>query len=414
MAAIAGQAAWNQWIEQAKNAEILGVVSSFGAQLKRTGTAEFAGPCPLCAGTDRFSVNVKKKVCNCRKCGLKGDVVNFVETMTGGSFLDACERINGTPRPDRSRDETFEEKNARLERNGRRLTDFQQREDEQQQIEAARAKRDEEAIAAILDRAVTLDKPLAAHGLAYLRARGLNPNERLIKDIRFVPDLDYWGARDNGTRSVVHLANLPAIVALIRDFSGLVIGISQTYLDPHEPRKWRPEGSPTNSAKKIRGEKKHGMILLYGRPSETLAIGEGWENCLAWHQMGYGPEDVALAAAIDLGNLAGAATGPWPHPVLKDGDGKPARITNAMPDPSHPGIILPDGIKSIILLADLDSETYSTAAKLLTAGRRFRNSGIHVDIAWPLEAGKDWNDCLINVANEHGGPFSPRPSLRTD
>ena len=180
-----------------------------------------------------------------------------------------------------------------------------------------------------------------------------------------------------------------------------MIGISQTYLDPQEPRKWKPVGSPTNSAKKIRGEKKHGMIRL-GHPSDTLAIGEGWENCLAWHQLGDGPEDVALAAAVDLGNLAGGATGPWPHPVLKDADGKPVRITNAIPDPDHKGIILPDGIKNIILLADLDSETYATAGKLRTAGLRFRNAGIHVDIDWPTR-GQDFNDMLIAVLGGEDG-----------
>ena len=133
----------------------------------------------------------------------------------------------------------------------------------------------------------------------------------------------------------------------------------------------------------------------------SVAIGEGWESCLAWHQLGYGPEDVSLLAAIDLGNLAGGATGPWPHPVLKDADGKPVRITNGIPDPQHQGIILPEGIKAIILLADLDSETYATAAKLRTAGLRWHNAGIHVDIAWPAR-GKDFNDMLIALEDDHG------------
>ena len=393
MPGFAGQAAWNAWTDQAKNTEILGLVLSFGARLKKNGTAEYTGPCPACGGTDRFSVNVKKQVCNCRKCDLKGDVIDFVEILTGSAYLEACERINGTPRPDRSRDETLEDRNARLARNAQRQIQYREREEEQRRIEAAKAKRDEEAIDRILDRAV----PLAGtYGADYLRGRGLTPHERLLKDIQFVPDLDYWGAADNGTRSVIHLATLPAIVALIRNFAHEIIGISQTYLDPNEPRKWTPTGSPSNSPKKIRGEKKGGMIRL-GRPSETWAIGEGWENCLAFHQTGRGPDDMALAASVDLGNLAGGSTGPWQHPVLKDADGRAVRIKNGIPDMDHPGVILPPemGITNIILLADLDSETYSTAAQLLTAGRRFRNMGINVDIAWPPQAGKDWNDILV-------------------
>ena len=210
-------------------------------------------------------------------------------------------------------------------------------------------------------------------------------------------------------RTIVHLATLPAIVALIRDFSSAVIGISQTYLDPQEPRKWTPEGSPSNSPKKIRGEKRHGLIRL-GRPSETLAIGEGWENVLAWHQLGHGPEDVGLAAAVDLGNLAGGATGVVQHPSLTDADGKPVRIVNGIPDPHHMGIIMPEGVKSVILLADLDSETFATAAKLRVAVNRFYAGGVEVDIAWP-DHDKDWNDLLVLEQNDDGGAFNSGASV---
>jgi hypothetical protein len=407
MPAIAGQSVWSEWIEQARKADILATVMSFPTvQLKQNGTAEWKGPCPSCGGTDRFSVNVKKQVCNCRKCDIKGDVIHFVEVMTGGGFIDSCEYINKTPRPDRTRDETLEEKAARLAKNAKRQAEYRAREEEQARIEAAKAKRDEEAITAVLDRAV----PLAGtFGEAYLRARGLTPHRRLTGDIRFVSDLDYWGAKDNGVRSVVHLATLPAVIAVIRDFSSAIIGISQTYLDPKEPRKWKPEGSPTNSPKKIRGEKKHGMIRLGGLTSETMAIGEGWENTLAWHQLGYGPDEVCLAAAVDLGNLAGGATGPWGHPVLLDADGRQVRIKNGIPDLQHRGIILPDGIKSVILLADLDSETYATAAQLRVAVNRFYADGVEVDLAWP-DPGKDWNDLLI-LEHGDGGAGSPGTPL---
>ena len=36
-------------------------------------------------------------------------------------------------------------------------------------------------------------------------------------------------------------------------------------------------------------------------------------------------EDIIIAAAVDLGNLAGKATGSVPHPTLKDANGKPAK-----------------------------------------------------------------------------------------
>jgi hypothetical protein len=406
MPAFAGKQAWTEWVDRARNAPILPLAQSHGAtRLKKSGTTEWIGPCPVCGGTDRFSVNVKKNIFNCRGCTIGGDTIKMVVWITGCAWIEAIEKINGTPRPDRSRDETLEERNARLSAHATARTELQQQhEAEQRAEELAKAKRDEEAIAAVISRATPI---WGTHAEAYVRGRGLNPHKRLMGDIRFVQDLDYWGARDNGTRSIVHLATLPAIVAVIRDFSGNAIGLSQTYLDPKEPRKWKPEGSPTNSPTKIRGDKKGGMIWLGGL-KECLVLAEGWANALAFHQLGYGPEDVALAAAIDIGNLAGGALGWVPHPVLKDGDGRPIRIKNGVHDPAKPGVILPQGIKSIILLADLDSETYATAAHLRTAVSRFQAAGMEVEIAWPGAAGKDWNDVVVMEAGaEDGRTVSP-------
>ena len=384
---------WDSWIDSARSADILSVAQSFGARLKKSGTAEFEGPCPVCSGDDRFSINVKKRVCNCRGCGLKGDVIALVEGVAGASFIEACERINQSPRPDRSRDETLQEKTDRLARRAKWQAEYQLREEEQRQIEAAKAKRDEEAIDKILakERAV----PLAGtYGEAYLRGRGLTPHKRLTGDIRFVPDLDYWGQRDDDSDEIVHLATQPAIVAVIRNSSAAIIGISQTYLDRNEPRKWTPTGSSRNSAKKIRGRKQGGMFRL-GVIRECLAIGEGWENVLAWAQLGLGPAnvDLGLAAAVDLGNLSGAATGTTEHPLLKDDNGKPRKIQNGIPDENAPGVIMPEGVRRIIIIADNDSEPVALHAHIRTAVKRFRDQGIEVTIHWP-PPGLDFNDVL--------------------
>jgi hypothetical protein len=334
----------------ARSADAL-VARSLGAKLKRAGSTEWAGPCPACGGDDRFSINTNENVFNCRGSE-GGDVIKLVEHVTGCSFGEAVERLTGQARRQRKEDE-------------------------------ARQKRNEATIAEILKRSVPAE---GTHGEAYMHERGLRPPRRQTLDLRFVADLDYWGPQDNGSDRVVLLATLPALIAIIRDSRGAIIGISQTYLDPHEPRKWTPTGSRRNGPKKIRGHKQGGMIRL-GAISETLAISEGVENALAWWQMAQGPEDVSLAAAVDLGNLAGRALGTVPHPVLKDANGEPRRIHNGQPDPKAPGIILPDGITSIILLADLDSETYATAGMLRTAGSRFIAQGIKIAIAWPWRPG---------------------------
>jgi hypothetical protein len=211
----------------------------------------------------------------------------------------------------------------------------------------------------------------SAHGRAYLQARNLNPDPRLLEDIRFVRDLAYWGWRENGVRKLVHLATLPAIVAIIRDQHGEIIGLSRTYLDRTKPEKWAPPNPQANKARKVRGGK-HGGLIRLGEIGATLAIGEGWENVIAWRQLGHGPEDVTLAAAVDLGNFA--------------------------------AVNLPPVVRNIIIVADADSEPRTLNAKLREAITRFQHQKCVVSLDWPPPE-TDWNDALLfeNGRNSDAG-----------
>ena len=60
--------------------------------LKRKGH-EHVGPCPRCGGTDRFSVDDKKNVFNCRQCETGGDVIELVRFHVGCDFVNAVEHI---------------------------------------------------------------------------------------------------------------------------------------------------------------------------------------------------------------------------------------------------------------------------------------------------------------------------------
>lgn len=407
---------WDQFFDEARNADILAAARDLGAQLKRSTSAEYEGPCPLCGGTDRFSVNIVKRVYNCRgstnaKGKPGGDVIDMVMHVTGCSFIEACERLTGRARPDRSRDETVEERLERQRAYEKRKAQMREREEAERRSQAARARLDEQAIQAVLERAMDLDDPRAAHGRLYLeRERRLKPPKRLLIDIKFVLDLDYWGMPNDVSDDPVKLAALPAIVAIIREPHGAMIGLAQTYLDPVEPKKWEPIGSVRNSAKKVRGDKKGGMIRL-GRIGETLAIGEGWENLLAWDELrrrgSFGDviagEDVALAAAVDLGNLAGRSTGGVPHQFLKDNDGKPLRISNGLPDPGAPGVIIPEGVRTIIPIMDRDSELHATSAMMLCAGRRWRATGFDLPYVAVPDKGTDYNTMLIRMELAHAG-----------
>ncbi len=89
-------------IEQARDANLITVAARYGVTLRRAATNEFAGACPVCGGKDRFGVNVRKKVFNCRGCGVGGDAIALVMHVERCGFREAVEKLTGaslTPTP---------------------------------------------------------------------------------------------------------------------------------------------------------------------------------------------------------------------------------------------------------------------------------------------------------------------------
>jgi Toprim domain/Zinc-binding domain of primase-helicase len=87
---------WDLRIDQARNADIFAIARSLGATLKKTGVAaEFEGPCPACGGRDRFSINIQKKVWNCRNCRKGGGPIDLVLHIQEIGFRPAFEWITG-------------------------------------------------------------------------------------------------------------------------------------------------------------------------------------------------------------------------------------------------------------------------------------------------------------------------------
>jgi putative DNA primase/helicase len=76
-------------VEQARAADMRAIAEQHGARLKRISTVEWAGPCPRCGGDDRFSINTRKQVWNCRGCGVGGDAVDLVRHLNGCGFVQA-------------------------------------------------------------------------------------------------------------------------------------------------------------------------------------------------------------------------------------------------------------------------------------------------------------------------------------
>ena len=75
--------------------DLRAVAQALGARLKRVGTCEWAGPCPICGGRDRFSVNIRKQVWNCRGCGVGGDDIALVRHVLHLDFRGAVKWLGG-------------------------------------------------------------------------------------------------------------------------------------------------------------------------------------------------------------------------------------------------------------------------------------------------------------------------------
>jgi hypothetical protein len=81
------------WVQQAHSVPIEDELARRGIHLR--GKIERAGPCPVCGGTDRFSINTEKQLWNCRGCGKGGDVIDLVQHIDGSDFTAACTMLAG-------------------------------------------------------------------------------------------------------------------------------------------------------------------------------------------------------------------------------------------------------------------------------------------------------------------------------
>jgi DNA primase len=96
------------WIERARVVRIEDEIARRGLRLKRAGAAERVGPCLVCGGHDRFSINTRKQLWNCRHCGKGGDVIALVQHFDGRDFDNAITTLAGeiSSQPANSRTDT--------------------------------------------------------------------------------------------------------------------------------------------------------------------------------------------------------------------------------------------------------------------------------------------------------------------
>lgn len=340
----------------------------YGIRAKGKGSEKWAMCCFHGEKTASLKIDDKKGFFHCFGCGASGDHFAVLQQLGGKTFHEAVEVLGGT------RFVTVEERQQIEARN-------------KQWAEEERVEKQKGRTAA--ERTFEKGQPVAGtHVEAYLAARGLPVTKRWTFDLRFIAQLPYKGFASAGEGEATVLGSYPAMVAAIRDASGTIIGVHRTYLDPQKPVKLTPPGDQKrNKAKKVLGEATGGMIRL-SPITPRLAMGEGIETSQAWFALGEGGDDISITAAVSLGNLSGGCTAFVEHPTNPD-----KRIPNGEPDMDRPGVVLPQEVEEVILLGDGDSEPKFTMARLLTAGRRFRQQGRKVAISFAPEK-MDWNDVL--------------------
>lgn len=203
---------------------------------------EHWGPCPVCGGTDRFSINTRKQVWHCRKCDMGGDVIALVQHIDGCDFKAAVRTLGveerpiarpvpTSPLPDRTH-------NGNSARAG----------------ELWRA-------------AIPITGTLA---MAYLANRGLGYTDVYGDVLRFHPRCPFGGETH------------PCMVALFRRISGHdPVAIHRTALTPDGRKVNRMTLGPIGGAAiKLTGDED----VTYG-----LHIGEGIETTLAAISLGFRP-----------------------------------------------------------------------------------------------------------------------------
>jgi hypothetical protein len=92
---MSGRDRWNALVGQARASDMLEVAQAHGAQLCKSSSCDFVGACPVCgAGDDRFAVNPRKEVFNCRVCDKGGRGPIDLEMFLGDcDFVEAVKRL---------------------------------------------------------------------------------------------------------------------------------------------------------------------------------------------------------------------------------------------------------------------------------------------------------------------------------
>ena len=373
-----------------------------------SGRGDMAGPCPVCGGNDRFSINSRKNVYNCRKCAISGEgVIALVMDTEKVEFVAACEIITGRKASDPVDERRMEELRRQASADARRKAA-----DESAYRERARK-------GAGADWALTVPLSAAPYVLDYLAGRAIDLTDfdlSMLGVIRGNPELPWteefkdehgnrgWRTLHVGPTMLASIV-LPARMIVPGDPLGRFGGVHITWLDPTQPKgklilPHDEKGKPRPS-KKVRGSKRGGAIALFTPPPpRRIVMGEGIETTATPLVHAF-EADTAYWAGIDLGNMAGKA-------LRMDGT-----TIHEQPDMADLGCFLPpDWCEELVYLGEGDDASVHSRDKCLRGLRRARRlrelarverpelSGLKIIYVPPAAADGDMNDLAMREAGE--------------
>lgn len=302
-----------------------GVASKAGVKLHRAGN-ELKACCPFHADrTPSFTIYADDRRAHCFGCGWSGDVLDFVQQAYGVKLPGAIEMLDGGAL----------------------------RELEQQRA-PAKPKADMRPVAQrIVNGSVPIEGTPAE---AYLRSRGITMDlPHTLRFARLAPPL----IEGNGVSAANGPGLLPALVAIVTDPAGALVGLQRTYLT-EDGRKAAVKATDTDRKPKAKyslGNVIGGSIQL-GAPAASILVTEGLEDGLT------------LAQALGRSVWVAAGTSMMPQMTFAD-------ITRA-----------------VVIGADGDDAGAAAAAK---AAEAFAHAGLATRIMRPTPPFKDFNAELMGA-----------------
>jgi len=376
-------------------------------QLKLPRIVDAGMPCPKCGGKDRFAVNPKKGVWNCRGCGGGKTGLGLIGHVQGydlhdrAQLLEASSFLLNESIPDGGERESAADRAAREERLRAALEKAERdRADEEFQQNSFREKAVMRARGIYLGSSVTPSEGYDVLAEYLYRRTGFRMPAGVFENIRFNPRLTYWSDQRDDRGHQIELHSGYAMVAPFVDLASRITGCHQTWIDLSCAPKFRPllgkdeKGQPFPT-KKMRGTKAGSLIPVFGDLSACRWVGgEGIETVAAIAGYDGFRSDTLYFAAGDLGNLAGPADGRITHPTLTKADsaGRIRRVQVPGPVPKVAAadcVSIPDHVTALVLLADGDSEFFFTANAMARAKARAAREGRSIGIWWP-PPGSDW------------------------